>query len=107
MLKSTGVDIELMSDISMILFIEQNIRGEHTDIKIKMKIVKIISLAGGMSYVNQRYCEAGVRRCEKTGEKIHQEIIYIDGMRLNNFFLTNSNFPPSLLSKQLVWESTM
>jgi len=40
MLKSTGVDIELMSDISMILFIEQNIRGEHTDRKIKMKIAK-------------------------------------------------------------------
>jgi hypothetical protein len=59
----TGVQIELLSDINHILFIESNIRG-------------------GMSFIAQRYCKAGERLNEVTGEKKFAEILYIDANNL-------------------------
>lgn len=60
MLKSTGVEIELLTDIDKIIFIEQNIKG-------------------GMSYINQRFCNAGPTLNKKSGVIFHGEIIYMDG----------------------------
>lgn len=60
MLKSTKVEIELLTDVDQILFIEQNIRG-------------------GMSYINQRYCKGGPSIDEHSGETKHSELLYIDG----------------------------
>lgn len=51
MLKYTGVELELMTDIDQILFVESNIRG-------------------GLSYIGQRFCK-------KTPEN---DMLYIDGM---------------------------
>ena len=50
MLRLTKVEIELLTDIDQILFIEKNIRG-------------------GVSYINQRYCK------EDENTSLH----YIDG----------------------------
>jgi hypothetical protein len=60
MLKSTRVKIELLTDIDMIMYLEQNMRG-------------------GMSYVNQRFCKSGSAVNKKTGQKFYGEILYIDG----------------------------
>ena len=54
MLKQTGVQIELLSDIDQILFIENSIRG-------------------GLSFINQRYA-----RRHKT-QKRNVELHYVDG----------------------------
>jgi hypothetical protein len=72
MLKSTGVQIELLTDIDKIMFVEQNIRG-------------------GMSYINQRFCVAGPAVNRITGQVLHHgEIIYIDGKNaiLNQYTMT-------------------
>ena len=60
MLKSTKVEIELLTDIDQILFVEQNIRG-------------------GMSYINQRYCRSGESKYEDNGETFYSELAYYDG----------------------------
>jgi hypothetical protein len=54
MLRLTGVEIELLTDIDQIIFIEQNIRG-------------------GVSYINQRHC------VEKTTDDHKTEMKFIDG----------------------------
>jgi hypothetical protein len=64
MLKMTKVEIELLTDVDKVLFIEQNIRG-------------------GMSYINQRFCKAGPATNEKTGQRFHVDIAYLD---VNNLY---------------------
>lgn len=59
MLKLTKVEIGLMSEIDQILFIENNLRG-------------------GVSFINQRYAEAGKKK-DENGETYHDELLYIDG----------------------------
>jgi len=54
MLKSTKVQMELLTDVDMILMVEQNIRG-------------------GVSYINQRHC------VEKVTENGETQILYVDG----------------------------
>ena len=56
MLKLTGVEIELMTDIDQILFVENGIRG-------------------GQSFINDRYVNIGQK--EKDGR--HRYLEYIDG----------------------------
>ncbi len=53
MLKTTGVQLELMTDLDQILFVEQNIRG-------------------GLSYIGQRFCK-------KTPDN---DLLYIDGKHM-------------------------
>lgn len=60
MLKSTKVQIELLTDINKILFVEQNIRG-------------------GMSYINMRYSTTKPNEEEEIPGEVPSEIIYIDG----------------------------
>jgi len=60
MLRSTKVEIELLTDVDQTLFVEQNIRG-------------------GMSYINQRYCRGGPDTYENTGETFYNELSYYDG----------------------------
>ena len=68
MLKMTGVFIECLSDMDMILFLEANIRG-------------------GVSYINQRHCEADEDprdldpAADEEGEDILErtKCIYVDG----------------------------
>jgi hypothetical protein len=67
MLKSTKVEIELLTDVDQILFVEQNIRG-------------------GMSYINQRYCRGGPDTYADTGETFHAELTYYDGEPDKIFF---------------------
>ena len=57
MLKKTGVEIEIVSDIDKLMFFEANIHG-------------------GLSFVNQRYC----KNTNKTDDvKEHVEMLYLDG----------------------------
>lgn len=70
MLKSTEVQIELLTSIDKILFVEQNVRG-------------------GMSYINQRYC-ATTRGSENLDSNTPDEIIYIDGNFPRKICLKNS-----------------
>jgi hypothetical protein len=64
MLKLTDVEIELMSDVDMVLFFERSIRG-------------------GVSFINQRHCKM------KEEEDDHVDMIYIDG---KFFLLLNYNY---------------
>jgi hypothetical protein len=57
MLKTTKVRIETLSDIDMVMFFEQNIRG-------------------GVSFINQRHCKATTSNQEVDE---HVDILYLDG----------------------------
>jgi hypothetical protein len=57
MLKSTKIEIELLTDVDKLLFIEENIRG-------------------GVSYVNQRHCE---KREAEGGNGKATDLKLIDG----------------------------
>lgn len=60
MLRMTKVEIELLTDIDQILFIEENIRG-------------------GVSFINDRYAEEEKNETEKTS------LLYIDGNICTSF----------------------
>ena len=36
-----------------------------------------------MSYINQRYAEAGEQTYQDTGEKFYSSLLYIDGKQIN------------------------
>ena len=65
MLYVTKVELDLMSDMDQILFVENNLRG-------------------GMAYVSQRYCKAG-KHMDANMKKFFTELLYIDG---NNLYLS-------------------
>jgi len=85
MLRSTNVEIELLTDIDQILFVEQNIKG-------------------GLSYINQRYCKAGEYKDEVTNLLFWIFLLYIDGTDLH-VFITNIEIIKQFFffSQQLVW----
>lgn len=56
MLKQTGVIIDCLTDMDMILFLESSIRG-------------------GVSFINQRHCLTGV---DVSGQQARDEMLYID-----------------------------
>jgi hypothetical protein len=60
MLYTTKAELDLLSDIDKILFVENNLRG-------------------GMAYVSQRYCKAGKHRNTDTDNTFFTELLYIDG----------------------------
>jgi hypothetical protein len=62
-LKSTKVELELLTDIDKILFIEQNLRG-------------------GMSYISQRYCKAGKQTSTIGNASFFTELLFIDANNL-------------------------
>jgi hypothetical protein len=57
MLKSTRIEIELLTDIDKLLFIEENIRG-------------------GVSYINQRHCQ------QSSGKEKTVDMKLIDGIQI-------------------------
>jgi hypothetical protein len=64
MLRSTGIELELLTDIEKILFVEQNVRG-------------------GMAYIAQRYSEAGPQINTSETVKFFIELLKIDGKKIN------------------------
>jgi hypothetical protein len=68
MLKSTAVELELLTDIEKILFIEQQIRG-------------------GLSYIAQRYSEAGKNINTAGDTEFFTELLYIDGKFFKYIFI--------------------
>jgi len=59
MLYTTKVELDLLSDIDQILFVENNLRG-------------------GMAYVSERYGKAG-KHTRTNGTSFFTELLYIDG----------------------------
>lgn len=59
MLKSTKTELDLLTDVDQVLFVESNIRG-------------------GMSYISTRYAKAG-KNTAADGKDFFMELLYIDG----------------------------
>jgi hypothetical protein len=65
MLRCTKIELELLTDIDQILFVESSIRG-------------------GLAYIGKRYEEAGPKQAEVGGKVINffTELLYIDANNL-------------------------
>lgn len=82
MMKLTKVKISLLYEADQILFIEQGIRGD-LQLRVPVHTFNMRFSLGGMSYINQRYCQSGEQTYQHTGQTFHGSILYIDGERNN------------------------